>query len=398
MTTVKVLWSSTAVMVVGAVVLLLTGTAAAEAAKFAALPGGATLGAGLLGALLLDRQRHAGIVRLVTLVTLVSITAVGVGVLVAVGTMLLGPHDLAALLVVLGVAVTIGMVLALALATRVTEAAAQLEAVARTIGTPGGATALPEIAELRSVADEIQTSSIRIAGERARRQLMSWVSHDLRSPLAGIRVIADALHDGVVSDPISARRYVERLRIETDRLTGLVENLFQLSRIESGSLSLELDVVSLGDLVSDALAAAEPAAGAKGVHLSGHLREAPPPMPLAARELSRVVANLLDNAIRETPSGGQVCVELGMVGDEVILTVADECGGIANGLLERWFGEGEEARAEEVSSSGPGLGLAIARGFVEAHDGSLSAANSGLGCQFVVRLPLSVSSARTAAH
>ena len=103
--------------------------------------------------------------------------------------------------------------------------------------------------------------------EASRRELVAWVSHDLRTPLAGLRAMAEALEDGVVADPETVAEYHRRIRLETDRLTGFVDDLFELSRINAGALRLSLTAVPLGDLVSDAVASAEPVAAARGVRL-----------------------------------------------------------------------------------------------------------------------------------
>src|SRR5207249_5212278 len=125
--------------------------------------------------------------------------------------------------------------------------------------------------------------------------------HDLRAPLAGIRAIAEALEDGVVEDPTTVARYVATMRLEVERLAALVDDLFELSLIQSGALHLDLEPVCLTDLISDALAAAAPVAGAKGVKLEGRLRDSLPVVDVATGGVLRVLRNLLDNAIRHTP-------------------------------------------------------------------------------------------------
>src|SRR5207244_6483953 len=116
--------------------------------------------------------------------------------------------------------------------------------------------------ELASLAAELQATSARLnearaqsaAIEHSRRQLMAWVSHDLRTPLAGVRAMVEALEDRVVEDPDTVARYYATMRREIDRLAGLVNDLFELSRIQSGALALDIESVALDELVGDAVA------------------------------------------------------------------------------------------------------------------------------------------------
>src|SRR5207247_694731 len=173
--------------------------------------------------------------------------------------------------------------------------------------------------------------------EAGRRELVAWVSHDLRTPLAGIRAMTEALEDEVVTDPATVSRYQAAIRREADHLAELVDDLFELSRLQAGTLRLELERASLADIVSDALAASAPAADAKGVRLEGRQAGPPPELPLATPEVSRALRNLLENAIRHTPSDGAVSVEVGIDGQRAFVSVADSCGGIPADDLDRVF-------------------------------------------------------------
>ncbi|MGI8528651.1 MAG: sensor histidine kinase [Geodermatophilaceae bacterium] len=227
--------------------------------------------------------------------------------------------------------------------------------------------------------------------EASRLELIAWISHDLRTPLAGMRAMTEALEDSVVSDPATVQEYHRRMRQETDRMTRLVEDLFQLSRINAGALRLTLEQVSLRDIVSDAVSAASPIAAAKGVELVAD----PTALPVvlgSEPELNRVVRNLLVNAIRHSPPGEPVTVHGGEDGEHVWLSVCDACGGIPDDDLDRVFDvafRGESARTPAADgTAGGGLGLAIARGFVEAHQGSIAVRNEGPGCRFELRFPV----------
>jgi signal transduction histidine kinase len=254
--------------------------------------------------------------------------------------------------------------------------------------------------ELAALAAELRQTSTRLAEAReqaaalesSRRELVAWVSHDLRTPLAGIRAMVEALEDGVVDDADTVARYHRTMRREADRLAGLVDDLFELSRIQAGSLSLQFEAVPLDELVSDAIAGAAIAAAAKDVSLRGDVAQPAPVVELSTPEMARVVRNLLDNAIRHTPRGGQITVDarLDETGSSARVSVLDGCGGIPEHDLDLVFDlayRGDAARTP--GDGGGGLGLAVARGLVEAHQGHITVQNEGPGCRFTVRLPLS---------
>jgi signal transduction histidine kinase len=212
-----------------------------------------------------------------------------------------------------------------------------------------------------------------------------------------MRAMTEALEDGVVSDPEAVAEYHQSLKREVERLAHLVDELFELSIIESGALRLQMERVSLPELVSDAIAATQPAADARRVNLTGRLSlSAGAPLELAPSEMTRVLRNLLENAIRHTPSDGTVFVEAQQEGPEIVVSVADECGGIPDEDLSHVFEtafRGEAARTPAVDG-GAGLGLAIARGIVRAHHGGITVRNLGDGCRFEVRLPMRVEAPR----
>jgi signal transduction histidine kinase len=290
------------------------------------------------------------------------------------------------------------------LGRRVEAASQSLVEKTRRIGAADGTgsdrAGQPPVAtlELARLGRELDEMSVALDAARAReralegsrRELVAWVSHDLRSPLAAIRAMAEALEDGVVSDPATVARYHHQLVAEVDRLAGLVDDLFELSRTQAGVLALEMEKVSLSDLVSDALAGAVPVARAKGVRLEGRMEGTAPVLELSAAEVARALRNLLENAIRHTPADGTVMVETGVAGPDAYVSVLDTCGGIPEVDLDRVFDiafRGEAARTPG-HGGGAGLGLAIARGMVEAHGGEISVGNEQGGCRFTVRLPL----------
>jgi len=222
--------------------------------------------------------------------------------------------------------------------------------------------------------------------EASRRDLVAWVSHDLRTPLAGLRAMAEALEDGVVSDPATVAEYHRRITVETNRMAGLVDDLFELSRISAGALRLTLEAVALGDVVSDAVASAGPIAAANQVRLVAGQADWPT-VRGSEPELSRIVTNLLRNAIRHTPSDGAVVVTGGWDDAGGWFAVSDGCGGIPEADLPRVFDVAFRGETARTPGAGGGLGLAIVRGLVDAHRGRVQVSNVDGGCRFVVRLP-----------
>ncbi|MGH3625263.1 MAG: sensor histidine kinase [Sciscionella sp.] len=231
------------------------------------------------------------------------------------------------------------------------------------------------------------------AAEASRRELVAWISHDLRSPVAGIKAMAEALADGVVAEPAEVTTYAGQISVESSRLSGMVDDLFELSKITTGALRLTMSEVPLGDVVSDAVAAQLPAATSKGVRLLADARDWPVVLG-SDPELARIVRNLLSNAVRHTPADGTVLVGVAVDGGNALIRVDDGCGGIPEQEIGRLFDvafRGTLARTPNTDTEvpvGAGLGLAIARGLVEAHHGQIDARNHGPGCRFEVRLPL----------
>jgi signal transduction histidine kinase len=290
-----------------------------------------------------------------------SVLAFTAGVMATAWYMFLSPHDVRVSLIICAASGVVALFIGLMLSARVRDLQA------------------------RAMADAETRERERLL-ESGRRDLVAWVSHDLRSPLAGLRAMAESLEDGVADDPA---RYHRQIRIEVDRLSSLVDDLFELSRIQAGALRLSLEQVSLADVVSDALAGAHPFAHARGVHLTG---SAAPGIPVFAdeRELHRALGNLVVNAIRHTPADGVVDVSVRSEPGGAVLSVTDACGGIPEADLPHVFEvawRGQPARTPGPDG-GAGLGLAIARGIVEAHDGAIDVCNVDGGCRFEVRLPL----------
>ena len=386
-------------LTLAAATAVLVGAPAADAVQLVVIAVAGATAAGVAGAALLHALRERSTSMQAAVVALTTVAATAAGATAAANAMFFSSHDYRALLVILVSAGTVGLLVALVLGDRLVAATQSLGDAVRRIGN-GGAAAAPSTGpgELAALGRQLEEMAARLDAARAReralegsrRELVAWVSHDLRTPLAGIRAMVEALEDGVVADPSTVARYHRTMRGEVDRLAALVDDLFELSRIEAGTLDLQRERASLGDLVSDALAGASPVAAAKGVRLGGALDGPAPELVVAVPDVLRVLRNLLDNAIRHTPSSGRVWLEAAVEGDHAVVSVLDSCGGIPAGELDRVFDlafRGDAARSRD-HHGGAGVGLAIARGIVEAHRGEIAVVNQNGGCRFTFRLPL----------
>jgi signal transduction histidine kinase len=335
---------------------------------------------------------------MVTIIVLTSVLTSLAGVSVIALRMLSGVDQRVVLdlMVIAGLA---GLVVALFVSRRLTKASKALSSAVQGVGENGVyiAPEAPLPAELAELSRALAAAHERLAQARSReraleasrRELVAWVSHDLRTPLAGLRAMAEALEDKVVIDPREVSQYHSQIRREVDRLTLMIDDLFELSRIHAGALRLSKRMVGLEDLVAEVVASAEPVARHKGVRLTGAAVRGMPVFVDSA-EMGRALRNLVTNAIRHTPSDGGVDVLAEVQSGLACVSVSDACGGIPPDDLPRVFDvafRGESARTPGPQE-GAGLGLSIARGIVEAHSGQIAVRNAGPGCQFLIRLPL----------
>ena len=359
---------------------------------------GCTSAVGLAGTGIIRLLRRASLRLSIQASGIVPVLAIVAGTLGTAEAMFLSHHDLGVVVLVCVIAGIVASAFSWLLGRQVASGSTALRQAARSLGDEAGLfqpPALPLAAEFAALSRELADTSEKLARsrtreralEQSRRQLVAWVSHDLRTPLAGLRAMAEALEDGLAADP---PRYHKQMRAEAERLATMVDDLFELSRIHSGTLHLSHAEITLDDLVSDVLASTEALARERGVRLAG---KAAGQLTVRAdpRELSRALTNLLSNAIRHTPPGGSVDVEAGPEGTDALLAVADGCGGIPEADLPFVFDlawRGTDARSPEPDS-GAGLGLAIVRGVVDAHEGSVRVVNTEVGCRFEMRLPAS---------
>jgi signal transduction histidine kinase len=256
------------------------------------------------------------------------------------------------------------------------------------IDTTGG----DELAELAAAANRMtaqlaEREAERDAADRARRELVAAGSHDLRTPLTSLRLLADAIEDDLV-DPETRRRYLEQMSVHIRSLSVLVEDLFELSRLEAGEIQWSMQRVRLGELVEETVEAMRPAAATKRVAVRASVDGDLAPARANPEKLQHVLFNLIQNAIRHTPADGSVTVAAEARGGRVEIEVADTGQGVAvpdrARVFEPFFRGGERAAR---SGGGTGLGLTICRAIVEAHGGDIWLADSLQGTRVRFSLP-----------
>lgn len=306
-----------------------------------------------------------------------SVVVVGTTVALASQRMILADHDRLLVLVAAGLGMGLGVALALAVAGSVTGDLARLRAAADRVGR-GELSARAGVARRDEVGDAA-TAFDRMAtqletSEEERRVLLASISHDLRTPLASLRAAIEALEDGLAPDPIG---YLRGMGRDVEHLGRLVDDLFLLARLEAGRYQLFPEPVDLAELGDEAVEALTPLAVARGVKLVS-LAAGAAPVVVDPWAIGRVLRNLLDNAIRYTPAGASVTIEIGSDG----FAVVDEGPGFPPGLPAfDLFSRGDPARGGEHA----GLGLAVARAIIEAHGGTIGI-GGGPGGRVVVRL------------
>jgi signal transduction histidine kinase len=242
--------------------------------------------------------------------------------------------------------------------------------------------------ELTELAEAANAMTRRLAEtEAARRDLVAAVSHDLRTPLTSLRLLAQAVEDEVV-DAAERHRYVERMSVHISTLSALIDDLFELSRLEAGDIEWSVQRVQICALVEETVEAMRPHAAARGVEVRAELPAELAPAEANPEKVQRVLFNLIQNAIRHTPADGSVTVAAESNGSAVEIGVADTGRGVAAGDRERLFepffrGGDDSARP----SDGSGLGLSICRAIVEAHGGRIWLADSARGAHVRFTLP-----------
>jgi signal transduction histidine kinase len=300
--------------------------------------------------------------------------------------MFVNEHDLTLAGILLLFAALIATTFGIFVAASVTDGLRQLakaadrlaegDLQARTLVTGQDEIAQVSIAFNEMAAQIEKTAREREELENLRRDLIAWTSHDLRTPLTSIRVMIEALHDGVVNDEETRQRYYKTIRADIVALNALINDLFELAQLEAGGLTLHLESHSLRDLISDTLEAFQPLAEKRQVVLEGEVGDDLDPVWMNASKIGRVLSNLISNALQYTPEGGKVHVQAARNGKGVEVVVQDSGPGFAEQDISRVFEKfyrGEQARSR--ATGGAGLGLAIARGIIDAHGGRMWAEN-----------------------
>ncbi len=254
-----------------------------------------------------------------------------------------------------------------------------------------------EIAQLGQAFNEMaiqleKADAEKRALEEARRNLIAWASHDLRTPLTSLKVMLDALAEGVVDDPSTVKRYLQQSQNEVSRMSVLINDLFELAQLDVGNQELVFEWITLSDLISDTLESFALQAAAQGVSLDGSVTAQVDPVWAAPDKLSRILGNLLVNALRYTSEGGSIQLHAELVNDRVQVEVRDSGMGIQPEELPYIFDpfyRVEKSRPRNGDKSGGvGLGLAIVKGLVEAHDGKIWVeSDPGQGTLFTFTLP-----------
>ena len=376
---------------------------AADAFEIVWVAAACAVGVGLVGLATAWLIRRRSLRWQILVVAAVAALGSYTGALAIAQLMFLSGHDLTVMTLVSSVATVVAILVAALVGRAVSGWSAALREQVRALEPGGGVPVVEDRGprELRALSAELAETQARLETARAReqrleesrRELVSWVSHDLRTPLAGLRAMAEALEDGIAADP---DRFHQQIRAQVDRMARMVDDLFELSRIHAGVLRLSPEPVALRDLVSDALAGADPVARVRRVRLGGYVDDGLEVVADPAG-LSRAVSNLLMNAIRHTPSDGVVEIAGRQVPDGVELSVSDGCGGLSTEEMARVFDVGWQGSAARTPDAGPdavtgqgaGLGLAIVKGIVEAHRGRVEVQSLApdRGCRFLITLP-----------
>jgi signal transduction histidine kinase len=313
---------------------------------------------------------------------------VPLGAVLASGLVMFGTHAFEKLAYVALASALAALVGALALGRRILRPLAHLRTASRRLASGDLAARAPEqgpreLQELSASFNEMAVSIERLFD--ARRELVAWASHDLRTPLASLRAMVEAVEDNLAEPG----EYLEAIRIQTEILSELVEDLFELARIDAGALTLELRDARVGELVSRCVSSLEAEARARDVELQADV-STNPVVRVAPEKVERVLLNLLTNAVRHSPPSGEVAVVVRRDTEYVLVAVEDSGDGLSSIATQRMFERFWRDDASRTGSTGgSGLGLAIARGLVQAHGGTIWAENrDGGGARVTFTLPL----------
>jgi signal transduction histidine kinase len=313
-------------------------------------------------------------------------------------------HDLVLLVLLLGFAAVVSIALGYALSRTIAQRVDALCLVVESIMSGNLQARVPTLGEdeigdlgvaVNRMAEQLQTAATeRDNQERARRELIAVISHDLRTPLASLRALTEALSDGVVDDPATTSRYLGTMRGQIEHLNQLINDLFELAQIDAGAMKLEVHPVAPAALIAETVEAMQPQMATKQLALEVAVDPNARLILAEAQKLQRVLFNLVGNAIRHTPQGGTI--RLDVIGEPgapqamVQFAVSDTGNGVAladrEHIFERFY-RGEKSRSR--ATGGAGLGLAIAQGIVQAHNGTIWLdADHQPGARFCFTIPV----------
>lgn len=318
-----------------------------------------TVAVGLLGAVATLRLARHSVRWAVLLSPVVVVLAMAAGLLVGVQRMLVSSTGV--LIAILGAVAPVAIIIGAVVSGRVRRQVSRSEA-------------------------RLAAEQRRRAVEDSRRELITWMSHDLRTPLAGITAMAEALQDGVAADPPA---YYRRITAAAERTSGMVSDLMALASLQSAESTLQREPVVIADITSDLIEQMQPLARARDVVLDGHAAALSAEVDGDAMLLSRAIQNIMANAISYTRPGTTVTVTVHSTGEAVTVAVSDACGGLSTTEVNRMFDPGwrGDAARTDGASAGSGFGMAIVDTIVAAHNGTVAVANRGTGCEVTISLP-----------
>ncbi|HWC29905.1 MAG TPA: HAMP domain-containing sensor histidine kinase [Dehalococcoidia bacterium] len=311
-------------------------------------------------------------------------------------------HDLWVVAAAIGFSVVLMTAFSLTVASSVAQ---RLELISGAVRALAEGRSVPDLGlneadEVAHLAGDVSRLSEKLeASERERARLdrqrvdlTAAISHDLRTPLASVRAMAEALAEGVVDDEAERDRYYRLIQREIERLDRMIGDLFDLAQIDAGALKLQTRRLPLQEIVAEVVDAMQPQATRKGISLSFETPpDGLPDVEIDGGRFERAVSNLVRNAIEHTSAGGEIRASIAREGGWLALTVQDDGEGFDTALTEQvWerFYRADKSRGHAGSGDGAGLGLSIVRGFVEAHGGQVECTSKpGHGAVFRVRLP-----------
>ena len=317
------------------------------------------------------------------------LTLINVGIMQQ--QMFVSEHDLQLSGLLLLFAAIIAMTFGLFVSTSVTDGLRQLASTAQQLAAGNLSARVQvsgkdEIAQVGFAFNEMASQLQEVDQQRTeldnlRRDLIAWTSHDLRTPLTSIRVRVEALNDGVVDDPAAVQRYYQSILTDVQALNLLFDDMFELAQLDSVDIALEKAPASLSELIHDSLERFQTLSKEQDVKVEALIGPDLDPVSLNSAKIGRVLDNLLSNSLRYTPRGGRVLIKAQRLdNDHVLVSVEDSGPGFIEEDIPRLFEQfyrGEQARTR--ATGGAGLGLAIARGVIEAHNGRIWAENMPTG-------------------